>query len=83
MGTDDALFDPMNEFPYIRRCIYDLPNGKPRTENDRIGGVPRLFVVPLRLGLVNATTGNDVTHAQLLLCRVKVRYCGHRCINGT
>ena len=37
--------------------------------------------VPLRLGLVNASPGDDVTDAQLLLCRVK--YCGHRCINGT
>jgi hypothetical protein len=30
VGADDALFDPMNEFPYIRRCINDLSNGKPR-----------------------------------------------------
>jgi len=46
-----------------------------------VGGVPRSFVVPLRLGLVNALLGDDVTDAQLLLCRVK--YFGHRCINGT
>lgn len=30
VGADDALFDAMNEFPYIRRCINDLSNGKPR-----------------------------------------------------
>ena len=40
--------------------------------SERAGGVPRLFVVPLRLGLVNALLGDDVTDAQLLLCRGEI-----------
>jgi hypothetical protein len=40
--------------------------------SERVSGVPRLFAVLLRLGLVNAPTGDDVTDAQLLLCRGEI-----------
>lgn len=33
--------------------------------SERFGEVPRLFAVPLRLGLVNVSPGGDVTDAQL------------------
>lgn len=77
------MFDPTNEFPYIRRCIIIMtfPMENREQGSECVSGVPRLFAVPLRLGLVNAPPGDDVTDVQLLLCRVK--YCGHKCINGT
>jgi hypothetical protein len=40
--------------------------------SEPVCGVPTLFAVPLRLGLVNAPPGGDVTDAQLLLCQVEI-----------
>ena len=72
MGADDALFDPMNEFPYIQRRINDLSDGKPRTGKRASWWGLEVVCGTLRLGVVNAPSGYDVTDAQLLLCRVDI-----------